>query len=136
MTDNSDQVEPAPLLAMSRVLSGVELKKLAAGQGFSVDDTTGERMIRALQDIVDLLEERWATLEKLASNPPLSVTATARWTAQRTVSTAADEYGLLTQLRQARDELPQYIEAIRTAKRGYSETEAAHRKVIDGLSPS
>ncbi|EID55467.1 hypothetical protein AB8O38_19955 [Saccharomonospora xinjiangensis] len=133
MNDNSDREEP---LKARRVLSGVELKKLAVGHGFSVDETTGERMIRALQDIVDVLEQRWAELEKLGSAPPLSTTATARWISQRTVATAGDEYGLLTRLRQARDELPQYIEAIRAAKRGYAETETEHRKVIDGLSPS
>ncbi|EHK88320.1 hypothetical protein ACWGRK_18555 [Saccharomonospora azurea] len=131
VNDDGDQA-----MVFTRTLSGLELKRMATGQGFSVDDTTGERMIRALQDMVDLLEERWSTLEKLATNPPLSVSATAQWTAQRTVATASDEYGLLTQLRAARDELPQYIEAIRAAKRGYSETEAAHQKSIEGLSPS
>ncbi|WP_197321686.1 hypothetical protein [Saccharomonospora sp. NB11] len=134
METNDDAVPHS--VTMVQTLSGVQLKRMAAGQGFSVDDTTGDRMIRALQDMVDLLEERWSMLEKLATNPPLSLTATAQWTAQRTVATAADEHGLLTQLRVARDELPQYIEAIRAAKRGYSETEAAHQKAIDGLSPS
>ncbi|WP_024877339.1 hypothetical protein [Saccharomonospora piscinae] len=122
--------------APQRMLSGVELKELANGRGFAVDETTGDRMIQALQEIVDALEQRWAALEKLGTAPPLSTTATAQWVAQRTVSTAADEAGLLTQLQRARQELPQYIEAIRAAKRGYAEVENAHQGRLDGLSPA
>ena len=33
--------------------------------------------------------------------------------------TATDEHGLLTQLQQARDEFPTYVEAINLAKRNY-----------------
>ncbi|OLT38735.1 hypothetical protein BJF85_08640 [Saccharomonospora sp. CUA-673] len=114
----------------ARMLSGRELKDLAESGQFSVDDSTGERMIQAFEDIVDALEERWSTIEKLARSPELSSTQTAQWVARHTVNTASDEQGLLTQLRQARAELPQYIEAIREAKRRYTDTDASTKSTL------
>ncbi|MEU6646049.1 hypothetical protein ABZ863_26355 [Saccharomonospora sp. NPDC046836] len=120
----------------ARMLSGTELKQLAERGGFAVDETTGDRMISALEDIIDALNERWAELEKLSSPPPLSISATAQWVTQHTVNTAADDRGLLTQLRRAREELPQYIEAIRVAKHRYAETESGTRTTLDGFKPA
>lgn len=131
--DNEQQLRQAAVAvtAMRRALSGIELKELAESGGFAVDETTGERMIRALEDMIDALNERWAALEKLGSVPPLSTTATANWVAQHTVNTASDDRGLLTQLQRAREELPQYVEAIRAAKRSYADTEGATRSHLD-----
>ncbi|WP_228713751.1 hypothetical protein [Prauserella endophytica] len=138
MSDDSVQ-EPsrqqavARTMAARRALSGVELKQLADRGGFAVDETTGDRMISALEDMIDALNERWAALEKLGTAPPLSTSATAQWVAQHTVRTASDDRGLLTQLQRAREELPQYVEAIRTAKRRYAETESGTRAALDGF---
>nr|WP_183655949.1 hypothetical protein [Prauserella isguenensis] len=115
------------------MLSGRELKRLAAEGGFAVDETTGNRMISALQDILESLDNRWAALSKLETSPQLSSTPTAKWVAQHTVRTASDERGLLTQLRRAREELPQYIEAIREAKRRYADTESGTRGELDAF---
>ncbi|GAA1211023.1 hypothetical protein [Prauserella alba] len=115
------------------MLSGRELKRMATDGGFAVDETTGNRMISALQDILEALNNRWATLSKLETSPQLSATSTAQWVAQHTVNTASDERGLLTQLRRAREELPQYIEAIREAKRRYSDTESGTRGQLEGF---
>ncbi|GAA1247907.1 hypothetical protein GCM10009676_37670 [Prauserella halophila] len=115
------------------MLSGRELKQMATDGGFAVDETTGNRMISALEDILETLNNRWATLSKLETSPPLSATSTAKWVAQHTVNTAADEHGLLTQLRQAKAELPQYIEAIREAKRRYSDTESGTRGELESF---
>lgn len=123
-------------LAGKRLLSGAELKTLATAGGFAVDETTGNRMIQALEDMIDALETRWATLQRLGSSPPLSSTSTAQWAARHTVNTASDDRGLLTQLRQARAELPQYVEAIREAKRAYQNTETSSVSELQRLKPS
>lgn len=121
---------------LRKAASGTQLVKLARAGGFTVDEDTGERMIRALEDMLDALEKRWAALEKLGETPKLSSTATAQWVAQHTVRTAGDEHGLLTQLRRAREELPHYIEAIRTAKRRYAETEGTTVDTLYRVGPS
>ncbi|GAA4670562.1 MULTISPECIES: hypothetical protein [Amycolatopsis] len=107
------------LPTMQRMLSGVELKQLAKDGGFAVDEHTGDRMIQALQDIIDSLEARWSALEQFQQAPPMSTTATSRWVSDLMVRTATDERGLLTQLQQAKAELPAYIEAIKLAKANY-----------------
>lgn len=122
--------------ASTRMLSGAELKQLVDNGGFRVDETTGDRMIKALEDMIDALNARWATLEKLGAHPPLSTTPTAQWVAQHTVRTASDDRGLLTQLQRAREELPQYVEAIREAKRRYADTESSTRRTLDRFTMS
>lgn len=108
-----------PRQAMRRVLSGVELKQLATTGGFAVDENTGDKMIQALQGIVDSLEARWSALQQFQESPKMSTTATAQWVSGLMVRTATDERGLLTQLQQAKAELPTYIEAIKLAKSNY-----------------
>ncbi|MBB3664743.1 ribosomal protein L12E/L44/L45/RPP1/RPP2 [Prauserella sediminis] len=140
--DETREIQPAavaagPVLRAAErgapMLSGRELKRMATDGGFTVDETTGNRMISALEDILEALNNRWATLSKLETSPPLSATSTAKWVAQHTVNTAADERGLLTQLRQAKEELPQYIQAIREAKRRYADTESGARGELESF---
>lgn len=116
-------------------LSGRELTALARSGDFAVDESTGDRMIESLESIVESLDSRWQALQKLQELPPLSATATAQWMAGRTVATAADERGLLTQLNQARAELPRYVEAIRLAKRNYYERDDEARASVARLDP-
>jgi hypothetical protein len=115
-------------------LSGRELKALAVTGGFAVDDNTGNRMIEALESTIQTLESRWAELEKLRHNPPMSESPAARWVSQHMVRTAADEEGLLTQLQAARAEFPTYVEAIELAKRTYQETEEGNRLKFTSIS--
>ncbi|RZQ61921.1 hypothetical protein [Amycolatopsis suaedae] len=103
--------------------SAVRLKQLAVDGGFRVDEHTGDRMIRALEDTLDSLETRWDSLQKLGTSPPMSSTATANWVSGHMVNTATDGSGLLTRLLEARSEIPTYIEAIRLAKRNYRESD-------------
>lgn len=105
------------------MLSGTELKRLASGGGFAVDETTGNKMIEALQGIVDSLEARWSALEQFRQSPRMGTGATARWVSDLMVRTATDERGLLTQLQAARNELPTYIDAIKLAKANYRSRE-------------
>jgi hypothetical protein len=114
------QAESQPM-AQRRVLSGVELKTLASKGGFAVDENTGNRMIQALQGVLDSLEARWSSLQQFQQRPPVSTTATAQWVAGHMLNTATDGQGLLTQLQQARAEFPTYIEAINLAKSNYRE---------------
>lgn len=114
--------QPAEPRMMAR-LSGTQLKAMATTGGFTVDDTTGNRMIHALEAALETLETRWADLEKLQHDPPLSESPAARWVSKHMVDTAADAEGLLTQLRTARREIPVYVEAIQLAKRTFRETE-------------
>jgi hypothetical protein len=100
-------------------LSGVQLKALAVSGGFAVDENTGDRMIQALEGVIDTLTARWSALQQFGQSPQLSTTATAQWVAGHMVNTATDAQGLLTQLQQARDEFPTYIEAIKLAKQNY-----------------
>lgn len=124
--------QPAEPPMMAR-LSGTQLKAMATNGGFSVDDTTGNRMIHALEAALQTLETRWADLEKLQHNPPMSESPAARWVAKHMVDTASDADGLLTQLRTARREIPAYIEAIQLAKRTYRETETGVRTQLQGI---
>lgn len=114
--------QPAEPRMMAR-LSGTQLKAMATSGGFTVDDTTGNRMIHALEAALETLETRWADLEKLQHDPPLSESPAARWVSKHMVDTASDADGLLTQLRTARREIPVYVEAIQLAKRTYREAE-------------
>lgn len=115
--DNATEAVPAK----RHVLSGTELRTLASHAGFAVDETTGDRLIAALQGVLDSLEARWSALQQFQQRPPMSTTATAQWVARHMVNTATDEQGLLTQLQQARDEFPAYIDAIKQAKANYRE---------------
>jgi len=114
----SDEEQPQQA-KQARVLSGVEMKKLATNGGFAVDENTGDRMIQALQGIIDSLEQRWSALEQFRQSPLMGTAPTARWVSDLMVRTATDEAGLLTQLQAARSELPTYIEAIKLAKANY-----------------
>ncbi|NKQ51277.1 hypothetical protein HFP15_00085 [Amycolatopsis sp. K13G38] len=114
MSDEQQQQPPR-----ARVLSGVELRKLASGGGFAVDENTGDRMIQALQGIIDSLETRWSALEQFRKSPMMGTSPSARWVSDLMVRTADDDRGLLTQLQAARDELPTYIDAIKQAKANY-----------------
>lgn len=138
MSDDAQQGEQqlTPVRRSAASLSGRALKDLADSGGFTVDENTGDQMINALEEMLDALERRWAEIEKLGTAPPLSTSSTGKWVAQHTLHTASDERGMLTQLRAAREELPQYIEAIRAAKRAYAGTESGVRTDLDGLSPA
>jgi len=135
-----DPVTPMRLAAtaptqphMMARLSGTQLKAMATSGGFSVDDSTGNRMIHALEAALETLETRWADLEKLQHDPPLSESPAARWVSRHMVDTAADADGLLTQLRTARREIPAYIEAIQLAKRTYRDTDTGVRGQLRGI---
>ncbi|TVT11628.1 hypothetical protein FNH07_01620 [Amycolatopsis bartoniae] len=121
-------------MAADRMLSGTELKQLAVTGSFAVDEGTGDRMIQALQDIVDTLEARWAALQQFEQAPPLSNTATSRWASHVMLKTATDDDGLLTQLRQAKEELPTYIEAIKLAKTNYRSQDSASGTALTRIS--
>ncbi|WP_158890968.1 hypothetical protein [Amycolatopsis anabasis] len=125
-------VEPAERV---RMVSGRQLQRLAVAGGFRVDESTGDRMIQALEGMVDSLNARWAALQKVQQSPPMSTTATANWVSGHMVATAADERGLLTQLQQARAELPRYVEAIRQAKRNYRQHEEGTRAHLKAIAP-
>jgi hypothetical protein len=111
--------QPQATTRMVDALSGVQLRTLAANGGFAVDETTGDRMIQALQGVIDTLTSRWSALQQFTQSPQLGTSATAQWVSGHMVSTATDAQGLLTQLQQARDEFPTYIEAINLAKQNY-----------------
>lgn len=114
-------------------LASRQLKALAASGGFAIDDSTGNRMIEALEAAIDALETRWSELVKLQENPPMSDTPAARWVANHMVNTAADADGLLTQLQAAREEFPTYVEAIEMAKRTYRDAESGVAQEFTGI---
>jgi hypothetical protein len=130
----SDTAPNAPL-QVNRMLSGTELKTLAVNGGFAVDETTGERLIQALQGVIDSLEARWSALQQFQQTPPMSTTSTAQWVAGHMVNTATDEQGLLTQLQQAKAEFPTYIEAINLAKSNYREQEQSTGSTLSSFNP-
>jgi hypothetical protein len=132
-----DRTGAAPQVALApRIgLSGAQLKTMARQGGFAVDDATGDRMIKSLEGVIDSLTARWRDLEKLQDSPPMSSTATARWVSAHMQQTANDERGLLTQLQQARDEFPTYIEAINLAKKNYREQDESVRASMTQFNP-
>jgi hypothetical protein len=118
-----------------QMLSGVALRTMAEQGTFAVDDTTGNRMIQSLEGVIDSLTARWASLAKVGQAPPMSTTATAQWVSGHMLNTANDENGLLTQLKQARDEFPTYIEAIKMAKQNYRDTESTSEQKLKSIHP-
>ncbi|RSM39080.1 hypothetical protein DMA12_31285 [Amycolatopsis balhimycina DSM 5908] len=127
----------AKMMATVRVgLAGAQLKRLAQSGGFAIDDTTGNQLIKALEGVLESLEERWATLQRLHDAPAMSRTATGQWVSAHMVSTAADEHGLLTQLQAARQEFPTYIEAIKLAKKNYQSREESTRATLAAIPPA
>ncbi len=117
-------------------LAGAQMKRLAVGGGFAVDETTGNELIASLEGVLQTLESRWAALQRFRNNPALSDTPTGQWVAGHMVATAADESGLLTQLEAARAEFPAYIEAIRQAKRNYRARDEDTRAELDAIRPT
>ena len=103
--------------------AGMQMKQLAQGGGFAIDETTGNELIAALEGVLESLNARWTALQRFRDAPALSGTATGQWVSSHMVATAADQDGLLTQLEQARTEFPAYIEAIQQAKRNYQSRE-------------
>lgn len=127
----------ARTMAAVRVgLAGAQLKELAKSGGFAIDDTTGNQLIEALEGVLESLEARWATLQRLHDAPAMSRTATGQWVSAHMVSTAADEHGLLTQLQAARQEFPTYIEAIKLAKKNYHSREENTRATLAAIPPA
>jgi hypothetical protein len=114
-------------------LAGTQLKQLAKDGGFAIDDTTGNQLIEALEGVLESLEARWASLQRLHDAPAMSRTATGQWVSAHMVSTAADEHGLVTQLQAARQEFPTYIEAIKLAKKNYKSREETTRATLTSL---
>ncbi|HEY3710941.1 MAG TPA: hypothetical protein VGL64_16295 [Amycolatopsis sp.] len=115
------------------MLSGRKMMDLARTGSFAVDDTTGDKMIAALEAVVDTLQQRWSALQKVGETPAMSSTATGQWVAQHMSATANDAQGLLTQLQAARDEFPTYIEAIKLAKKNYSDRESGTKSTLTHL---
>jgi hypothetical protein len=127
----------AKTMATVRVgLAGAQLKRLAQSGGFAIDDSTGNQLIKALEGVLESLEARWATLQRLHDAPAMSRTATGQWVSAHMVSTAADEHGLLTQLQAARQEFPTYIEAIKLAKKNYQSREENTRATLAAIPPA
>ncbi|MEV6879870.1 hypothetical protein [Amycolatopsis sp. NPDC051128] len=132
-----ETVAATPAMEVARIgLAGAQLKRLAQSGGFAVDDTTGNRLIEALEGVLESLEARWSALQRLHDKPALSRTAVGLWVADHMVSTAADEHGLVTQLQAARQEFPTYIEAIKLAKQNYQSREEDTRAELAALPPA
>jgi hypothetical protein len=108
--------------------TGAFLRTAAEQGGFAVDETTGNRMIRALEAVLESLESRWARLRSVGESPRISATPAAQHVAARVLDTATDDRGLLTQLEAVRREIPVYVEAISLAKRNYAEREQTARE--------
>jgi hypothetical protein len=125
----------SPTRVEAPLLSGRELKTMAMQGGFAVDDATGNEMIKALEGIIDSLNSRWQALQKIGDTPQLSATATAQWVSGHMQNTATDGQGLLTQLQQAKNEFPTYVEAIKLAKRNYQEQDEHVRQTISEVKP-
>jgi hypothetical protein len=134
-TEEQAKAPAAPVLRPRVGLSGAQLKTMASQGGFAVDDTTGDRMIQSLEGVIDSLTARWNALAKLTQAPPMSTTATARWVSDHMVNTATDAQGLLTQLQQARDEFPTYVEAIKLAKKNYRERDHVSQQTFAKIHP-
>lgn len=132
---SEDPVPAEPMKQARMALSGVQLRTLAKQGGFAVDETTGNQMIASLEGIIDTLTARWDALQKLGQAPAMSTTATGQWVSGHMLNTASDQQGLLTQLRQARDEFPTYVEAIKLAKENYRTREENTRVGVVQLSP-
>ena len=113
-----------------------QLKRLASQGSFAVDDATGDKMIAALEGVVDSLQARWSALEKVGQTPRLSDSPAAQWVSKHMRDTAADQQGLLTQLQAAKDAFPTYAEAIRLAKQNYKEREHTSRETFHTIGRS
>jgi hypothetical protein len=125
--------ELSPALVARTGLAGTQMRQLAESGGFAVDDTTGNRLIEALEGVLESLESRWATLQRLHDSPAMSRTPTGQWVSAQMVGAAADDHGLLTQLQAARQEFPTYIEAIKVAKQNYRSQDEETRVILESI---
>ncbi|MEC3980719.1 hypothetical protein [Amycolatopsis sp. H20-H5] len=135
MSEDPVPATPAEPLQPRIGLSGAQLRVMAKQGGFAVDEATGNQMITSLEGVIDTLTARWTALQKLGQSPLMSATATAQWVSGHMLNTANDDRGLLTQLQQARDEFPAYVEAIKLAKENYRNREQGTRDVVTELGP-
>jgi len=110
-----------------------QLKTLAVQGSFAVDDSTGEKMIAALEGVVDALQARWDALQKVGVTPKMSDSPAAQWVSKHMTDTASDQQGLLTQLQAARDAFPTYVEAIKLAKDNYKDREHTSKETFQKI---
>ncbi|WP_037365105.1 hypothetical protein [Amycolatopsis orientalis] len=115
------------------LLPARQLKTLAERGSFAVDDSTGDKMIAALEGVVDALQARWNALEKVGVAPAMSKSPAGQFVSKHMAETARDAQGLLTQLQAARDEFPTYVEAIKLAKKNYKEREHSSAETFERI---
>ncbi|MFD2469415.1 hypothetical protein [Amycolatopsis silviterrae] len=137
MTDEApmamEAARMAPTAKVGFSLPARQLKTLAERGSFAVDDSTGDKMITALEGVVDALQARWNALEKVGEFPAMSKSPAGMFVGQQMARTARDQQGLLTQLQAARDEFPTYVEAIKLAKKNYKEREDSSKQTFDRI---
>ncbi|WP_409464221.1 hypothetical protein [Amycolatopsis sp. GA6-003] len=136
MTDDAataTQDRMAPVTATRALLPARQLKTLAERGSFAVDDSTGDKMIAALEGVVDALQARWNALEKVGVAPAMSKSPAGQFVSRHMAETARDAKGLLTQLQAARDEFPTYVEAIKLAKKNYKEREHSSAETFERI---
>ncbi|WP_020660143.1 hypothetical protein [Amycolatopsis benzoatilytica] len=138
MTDEvpAEMVQRTKMTASVPMVEARQLRTLASQGSFAVDDTTGDKMIAALEGVVDALQARWSALQKVGRTPQMSDSPAAQWVSKQMTDTAADQQGLLTQLQAAKDAFPTYVEAIRLAKQNYKDREHTSRETFKTIGRS
>ncbi|WP_116203889.1 hypothetical protein [Amycolatopsis circi] len=135
MTDEAPMTMEAKTVTATRAdfLPARQLKVLAERGSFAVDDSTGDKMIAALQGVLDALEAHVQLIEKIAGVPPMSTSPAGVFVSKHMAETARDQQGLVTQLQAANKEFPTYVEAIKLAKKNYKEREHSSRETFERI---
>ncbi len=136
MTDEAPMAMEARTAAVAPVgfsLPARQLKTLAERGSFAVDDSTGDKMIAALQGVLDALEAHVHLIEKIAGVPAMSKSPAGMFVSKHMAETARDQQGLVTQLQAAHREFPTYVEAIKLAKKNYKEREHSSREAFERI---
>ncbi|WP_424188924.1 hypothetical protein ACOBQX_11425 [Actinokineospora sp. G85] len=95
----------------------------AAGQ-FAVNETGGQALIAAIDQLLDWLDMNQFTLRNLEQEPPLGSSNAAQVMKPYMASVATDHEGFLTQLRALGESLKQARQGIETAMRNYEQTDS------------
>ncbi|MGW7537349.1 hypothetical protein [Amycolatopsis sp. NPDC054798] len=137
MTDETPatvvDAKTATVAARTDFLPARQLKTLAERGSFAVDDNTGDKMIAALQGVLDSMEAHVRLMEKIAEVPAMSKSPAGVFVSKHMAETARDQQGLVTQLQAAHKEFPTYVEAIKLAKKNYKEREHSSRETFERI---
>ncbi|PPK67566.1 hypothetical protein V5P93_005407 [Actinokineospora auranticolor] len=101
------------------------LRSAATDGGFAVNETGGQALLTAIQNMLDWIDGQQYNFQLLSREPQLGSTNAAAIMKPFMVSVATDERGFVTQVMALRDSLEEAKAAIKDAMKNYHSADAA-----------